>query len=150
MDPSKEYVEKICSLYDDYYDDREEESRPQGTDWFPGMRAEHKSLARFQKELDEQGIKLSRSKLQKILITGGCWTTERSREIQSRYKKYTKKKKDGRQGLSPKAAVERIADELQISTVAVNINLPYEKVVYCLDKKSGNAKRIDRWRAKKT
>ena len=31
--PSKEFINKICSLYGDVYDDREEDSRPGGEDW---------------------------------------------------------------------------------------------------------------------
>ena len=48
-----------------------------------------------------------------------------------------------------KKAVEKIATELEISTVSVNINLPYEKVVYDLEEKSKKARRIERHRAKK-
>ena len=139
--PSIDYINYICSLYNDVYDDRIEDTKPGGLDWIPGAPAEHKSLAAFQKELKEQGIKLSRSKLQKILISGNCWSTERSREVQELYAKYVKKMKPGE-------AVKKIAAELEISTVNVNINLPYGKVVYALENKSGNAKRIDRWRAK--
>ena len=51
--------------------------------------------------------------------------------------------------MPPKAAMKQIADELEISTVSVNINLPYEKTVYDLEEKSGNARRIERWRSKK-
>ena len=139
--PSIDYINYICSLYNDVYDDRIEDTKPGGLDWIPGAPAEHKSLAAFQKELAEQGIKLSRSKLQKILISGGCWSTERSRKVQELYAKYIRKMK-------PEDAVRKIAAELEISTVSVNINLPYEKVVYYLENKSGNAKRIGRWRAK--
>lgn len=141
-DPSAAYVEMICRLYGDVYDDREEDSRPQGTDWKPGIQALHMSLSAFQKKLEKMGQKMSRTKLQKILITGGCWTTERSREIQDIYNKYRKK-------MSPRQAVETIAGELEISTVSVYINLPYEKVVYRLEGKSSNAKRIERYRAMK-
>lgn len=139
--PSTDYINYICSLYGSSYDDRVEDTKPGGADWIPSMQAYHKSLAAFQKELEEQGTKLSRSKLQKILISGGCWSTERSREVQELYAKYVKKMK-------PEEAVKKIAGELEISTVNVNINLPYGKVVYALENKSGNAKRIDRWRAK--
>lgn len=139
--PSADYIRFICSLYNDVYDDRIEDTKPGGLDWIPGMTAEHKSLAAFQRELEEQGIKLSRAKLQKILISGGCWSTERSREVQELYAIYVKKMK-------PEEAVKKVASELEISTVNVNINLPYGKVVYALENKSGNAKRIDRWRAK--
>ena len=75
--PSQEYVALICRLYGDKYDDREEDSKIRGLDWEPGVKASHKSMAAFQKELEEvHGIHLSRTKLQKILITGNCWTTE--------------------------------------------------------------------------
>ena len=139
--PSADYINYICARYNDVYDDRVEDTKPGGLNWIPGVEANHKSLAAFQKELAEQGIKLSRSKLQKILISGGCWSTERSREVQELYAIYVKKMK-------PEEAVKKIAIELEISTVNVNINLPYGKVVYALESKSGNAKRIDRWRAK--
>ena len=142
-DPSAEYVIMICDLYGDVYDDREEDSKPGGEDWIPGVQAEHTSLASFQKQLEEIGMKLSRTKVQKILITGGCWTTERSREVQEMYGKLRKK------GVEPKEAVKQIAEELEISTVSVNINLPYDKTVYDLEDKTSNAKRIDRWRSKR-
>lgn len=141
--PSKDYVEMICRLYGDVYDDREEDSRFGGENWVPGIKALHRSLNSFQKDLEKKyGVKLSRTKLQKILITGGCWTTERSREIQDMYEKYRLK-------MTSKEAVKTIAKELGISTVSVHINLPYEKVVYDLEEKSSNAKRIERYRTKK-
>ena len=148
--PGREYVAFICRLYGDRYDDREEDSRIKGLDWEPGVKAGHKSMGAFQKELEEvHGIHLSRTKLQKILITGGCWSTERSREIQWLYEEYTSLKEKGGRGLSGDAAVREIARHLGISTVSVTINLPYGKVVYGLENKSANARRIDRWRAKK-
>ena len=148
--PSQEYVALICRLYEDVYDDREEDSKINGQDWEPGVKASHKSMASFQKELDEvHGIHLSRTKLQKILISGGCWTTERSREIQWLYEEYTTSKEDGGKGMSSDAAIRAIAKHLEISTVSVIINLPYEKVVYDLEDKSANARRIDRCRARK-
>lgn len=70
-DPSAEYVKMICELYGDVYDDREEDSRPGGEDWVLGIPADHLSLSAFQKRLENIGIKLSRTKVQKILITGG-------------------------------------------------------------------------------
>lgn len=142
-DPSKDYVDYICGLYNDHYDDRMEDSRPGGADWMPGVTADHKSIAAFQKELEnDYGIKLSRSKLQKILITGDCWTTERSRMVQEMFCGYMA------DGMSPADAVRRIAGELEISTVAVNINLPYGKVVYGVPGRSRNAIRCERWRRK--
>ena len=69
---SQDYINFICRLYGDAYDDREEDSRIGGENWEPGMRAAHKSIRLFQKELHEvYDIRLSRSKIQKILITGG-------------------------------------------------------------------------------
>ena len=148
--PGEEYIRMICDLYGDVYDDREEDSRPKGLNWEPGVKAGHKSLGGFQRELEaEHGIHLSRTKLQKILITGGCWTTERSREIQWLYEEYTAVKESGGRGLSAEEAIRAIAKHLGISTVSVTINLPYGKVVYGLENKSANAKRIDKCRAKK-
>ena len=148
--PSQEYVTLICRLYGDKYDDREEDSKIRGLDWEPGVKACHKSMAAFQKELDEvHGIHLSRTKLQKILITGHCWTTERSREVQWLFDEYTTPIESGGKGMNPDQAVIAIAKHLEISTVSVIINLPYGKVVYDLEDKSANAKRIDKCRARK-
>ena len=149
MDPSRDYISFICRLYGDAYDDREEDSRIGGLDWEPGIRAAHKSIRLFQEELkDIHGIELSRSKIQKILITGGAWTTERSREVQRLFEEWTSPKEKGGKGLSPVAAIRAIAKHLNISTVSVSINLPYQKVVYALDEKSKNAERIERCRKK--
>ena len=135
VDPSREYVDYICGLYGDRYDDREEDSKPQGKDWLPGESANHKSLERFRKQLKgNYDIELSTAKIRKILITGGRWSTERSREIQKKY--------------SELKSVPLVAERLGLSTALVVMNLPYEKVVYDLDDKSGNAKRIERWRNK--
>ncbi len=152
--PSEEfgraYVERICRLYGDVYDDREEDSRIKGLDWVPGMKAGHKSMGAFQKELEEvHGIHLSRTKLQKILITGGCWTTERSREIQELYAEYTAPAGEGGRGMPPDEAIREIAGHLGISTVSVSINLPYGKAVYGLEERSANAVRIARCRERK-
>ncbi len=135
-DASGEYVDFICGLYGDIYDDREEDSKPQGKDWIPGEYANHKSLEEFRKQLKgNYDIVLSTAKIRKILITGGCWSTERSREIQ---KKYTELKN-----------VTLVAKDLGLSTALVIMCLPYKKVVYDLEDKSGNAKRIEKWRNKK-
>ena len=137
----------ICRIYGDVYDDREEDSRIRGLDWVPGVKAGHKSIAAFQKELEEvHGIRLSRTKIQKILVTGGCWTTERSREIREMYEAYTS---PGGKGMAPEDAVRVIAGHLGLSRASVIINLPYGKGVYDLEDKSENAKRIEKCRARK-
>jgi len=68
QEPSKEYIEYICTLYGDIYDDRIEDCKPPaagddfrdpGEDWRPGREAEHKSIVAFQRELNAMGIKLS-------------------------------------------------------------------------------------------
>ena len=148
--PGRDYVKRICGLYGDVYDDREEDSRIRGLNWEPGVKASHKSISAFQKELEEEdGIHLSRTKIQKILITGGCWTTERSREIQELFEEYMlPEEKDGR-GLEAVAAVTAIAEHLGISRVSVVINLPYGKGVYRLEEKSANARRIEKCRKNK-
>ena len=92
------------------------------------------------------GIKLSTSKIKKILVSGGCWTTERSREIGRLYVVLTKTAEDGEQGLSEREAVKRIAAELGVSAVTVSVNLPYQSVVYKLEKRSKNAVKCERWR----
>lgn len=158
QEPSKEYIEYICSLYGDIYDDRIEDCRPPaagddfrdpGDDWKPGREADHKSLNAFQRELSDMGIKLSTSKIRKILITGDCWTTERSREIAEMFERYTTEKDSGGLGLSEDQAVKSIAAELEVSLVTVNVNLPYRNVVYNLENRSSNAVRCARYKERK-
>ena len=132
--PSQEFIEKICSLYNDVYDDREEDSAPGGEDWKPGSKALHESLVAFQKRLAEYGYKMSSAKIRKILISGGCWTTETSREIQKQYESI--------------GSVKKVAEVLKVSEALVKMYLPYERTVYDLEDKSGNARRIQRWREK--
>ena len=135
-DPSKEFIDMICSLYGDVYDDREEDSRPGGEDWTPGEKAMHTSLAAFQKELKEiHNIELSTAKLRKILITGGCWTTERSRAVAELFERYH--------------SISRVAEDLDVSEALVTMYLPYGRTVYDLEDRSGNARRIQRWRKKR-
>lgn len=157
-EPSREYIEYICSLYGDTYDDRIEDSRPPaagddyrdpGDDWKPGQAADHKSLNAFQKELLSMGIRLSSSKIRKILITGGCWTTERSREISDLFDRYTAPSSEGGNGIAPDIAVKRISKELEVSQQTVNMNLPYQNVVYNLENRSSNAVRCARYKQRK-
>ena len=156
--PSQDYIDYICSLYGSSYDDRIENTAPPtagdqmripGEDWLPGVPANHKSLQAFKKELEQQGIKLSTSKIKKILITGGLWTTETSRTIQTRFNLYTSSVEDGGSGMSGADAVKRIAEEQRISLVSVSVNLPYMDVVYNLPEPSANAKRCRRWKERK-
>ena len=158
QEPSKEYIEYICALYGDIYDDRVEDCKPPaagddfrdpGEDWRPGQIADHKSLAAFQRELKAIGINLSSSKIRKILITGGCWTTERSREIADLFDLYTSPEEDGGYGLSEYLAAKKIAAELEVSLVTVNVNLPYRNVVYNLENRSKNAVRCARYKERK-
>lgn len=134
-DPSGEFIKYICDLYGDIYDDREEDSRPGGADWEHGVTAAHLSLGAFQRELKEKGIELSTAKIRKILITGGCWTTERSREVAELYEKYK--------------SVKAVAEALELSPSLITMYLPYEKTVYDLEEKSSGAKRAARCREKK-
>ncbi len=145
-----EYVEMICRLYGDVYDDREEESKPGGESWAPGKKAMHLSLSAFQKQLsDIYDIKLSSSKLRKILITGGCWTTERSREVQALYEDCVTERENGGKGMKPEEAVRAVAEDLGVSIQTVCMNLPYERTVYNFPGKSRNAVRCDRAREKR-
>ena len=136
-DPGKDYIGRICALYNDVYDDREEDSRPGGESWTPGKPALHTSLESFRRELEnDHGIRLSTAKIRKILITGGRWTTERSREVAKLYEQY--------------GSVSRVAEELGLSAGLVTTYLPYRRTVYDLEEKSGNARRIDRWRGRRS
>ncbi len=136
-DPERDYIRRICALYNDLYDDRKEDSRPGGESWVPGKKALHTSLESFRRELqDGYGIWLSTAKIRKILITGGRWTTERSREVAELYERY--------------GSVSRVAEELGLSPGLVTTYLPYQRTVYDLEEKSGNARRIDRWRERRT
>ena len=155
---SREFIKYICGLYGDHYDDRIENSRPPvagnrsckpGDDWAPGQAAGHKSLISFQKQLADMDIKLSTSKIRKILITGGCWSTERSRQIRRLLDTYTKAPSEGGEGLSVDTAVRRISDELGVSLATVSMNIPYQDVVYKLENRSGNARRCARYRERK-
>ncbi len=132
--PGRAFIEMICRLYHDRYDDREEDSRPGGESWQPGVKALHTSLEQFRKELGEKGVRMSTTKIRKILITGGMWSTERSREVMRLYEKT--------------GSVGRVAEELGLSAGAVITYLPYRKGVYDLEEKSGNARRIERFREK--
>lgn len=156
--PSKEFIDYICKLYDDVYDDRVEDCKPPtagveyrvpGSDWIPGQTTKHKSLITFQKEMENMGIKLSSSKIRKILITGGCWSTERSREIGELFNEYTKPKSEGGEGMPNDEAISKISAELDVSVVTVSVNLPYQNVVYKLENKSSNAKRCARYKERK-
>ena len=67
--PTKEFVDQICGIYGDHYDDREEDSRPGGANWRPGVRAAHRSISSFQRDLQEvHGISLSRSRIFPVLL----------------------------------------------------------------------------------
>lgn len=134
-DPSADFIEMICNLYGDRYDDRDEDSKPGGADWIPGQRAGHTSLAAFKAELKKYGYDISTAKIRKILITGNCWSTERSREVAELYQRY--------------GSVKRVAAELGVSCALVTMYLPYDKTVYDLEDKTGNARRVARWREKK-
>ena len=156
--PSSDYIDYICSLYNSSYDDRIENTAPPtaggdnrtpGDDWMPGVPANHKSLISFQRELAEQGIRLSTSKIKKILITGGLWTTQQTRTIQEMFRLYTSSLEDGGEGMDPASAIKRIADELEISTVSVSVSLPYSSVVYNLENRSSNAKRCARYKLRR-
>ena len=46
-------------------------------------------------------------------------------------------------------SIPRVAKELGVTDALVTMYLPYGKTVYDLEEKSGNAKRIKRWREKK-
>ena len=132
--PSQTFINQICELYGDVYDDRQEDSKINGHNWKPGEKSWHKSLKAFQEELATKGIHISTSKLRKILITGHCWSTAQSREIQKLYDRY--------------GSVSRVAESLDFSEAYVVMNLPYSRVVYDLEEKSETAKRLNQRRGR--
>lgn len=137
MKPTDDFVTKICYLYGEAYDDRDEEKVP------IGKRSNHKSLKEFQRELKEQGIELSLSKIIKVLVSGGKYSTERSRQIQRIYQDYIN------QGCPENEAAQLTAEDCEVSTATVCMHLPYKKTAYNLENKSGNAKRCDKYRESK-
>ncbi|MBQ9210408.1 MAG: hypothetical protein IJ153_01805 [Clostridia bacterium] len=146
---AEEYIRKICELYGDRYDDREEDSRLGGEDWQPGQKARHMSLRAFQRKLkNEENIQISTGKIQKILISGGCWSTERSRIVGELYHEYTARRMDGGENMDRASAIQCIAMDLGIDPQTVSINLPYDKVVYELEDKTKNAIYCERYRKK--
>ena len=46
-------------------------------------------------------------------------------------------------------SIRKVAEVLGVSDALVTMYLPYGKVVYDLEEKSGGAKRTERWREKK-
>ena len=157
---TQKLIQQICEIYDDSYDDRIEDSRPPvagrvdgrpdkraaGANWEPGMPAAHKSLSSFKKELeDKHGIRLSTSKIRKLLISGGVWTTQRSREVQALYDELLREHHENR----PDQAVRKISKRLGISVAAVSMNLPYINGANKLKNRSKNAVRCLRYRDKK-
>ena len=80
-DPGQEYIRRVCALYNDRYDDREEDSRPGGESWAPGKLALHTSLESFRRELEkDHGIRLSTAKIR--TEPGGRKTVRAVRERQ--------------------------------------------------------------------
>ncbi len=55
-------------------------------------------------------------------------------------------KDDGSYGFPEDLAVKKIAAELEVSLVTVNVNLPYRNVVYNLENRSKNAVRCARYK----
>lgn len=131
---TKDFIEQICGLYGDNYNDTEEDSSLGGSDWAPGKEANHKSLRRFKEELEEMDIHLSTSKIRKILISGGVYSTELSRSVAKEMEIYKDAKK--------------VAKVLGISTSTVTTYLPYQRQVYN-EEPSENARTIKKWREKK-
>ena len=71
--PGQDFIRRICSLYNDSYDDREEDSRPGGENWTPGGKALHTSLESFRRELRDCGRRNGAGKLQNCMSgTAAC------------------------------------------------------------------------------
>ena len=77
-------------------------------------------------------MELSPMKTRKILITGGCYSTDLSTEIGELYK-------DGK-------TVGEIAEILNTTPANVNSYLPYERIIYNMEERSVEADRQARYR----
>lgn len=137
---TSDFIEQICALYGDEYNDSIEDSSLGGSDWAPGKTANHKSLRRFKEELDEAGVHLSTGKIRKILITGGCYSTQLSREVGRELERYS--------SLPEKERIRKVSEVLDISPKTVNMYSPYSRQVYN-EEPSENARVIKTWREKK-
>lgn len=80
-------------------------------------------------------FELSPMKARKILITGGCYSTDLSTEIGELYK-------DGK-------TVGEIAVLLSMTSANVNSYLPYERIIYNMEERSVEADRQQRYRDRK-
>lgn len=78
---------------------------------------------------------MSPMKTRKVLITGGCYSTDLSTEIGELWK-------DGK-------TVGEIAELLSTTTANVNSYLPYERIIYNMDERSVEADRQQRYRDRK-
>ena len=78
---------------------------------------------------------LSPMKTRKILITGGCYSTDLSTEIEALYK-------DGK-------TISQIAELLSTTPANVNSYLPYERIIYGMEERSVEADRQARYRERK-
>ena len=94
---------------------------------------------------EEMLVRYGFSKIRKILISGGCWSTERSREVQALYLTLMQSEPD----INPDQIVTVISKMLGISKPAVVVNLPYINGINRLETISKNAARCARYREKK-
>lgn len=136
-----DFIDRICELYNDCYDDAEEDSSIGGSDWKPGKLANHKSLASFKAELEESGIYLSTGKIRKILITGGRYSTTLSRSIDEELENYAYITSD-------KERIAKVAEKLSLSPKTVSMYMPYTRQVYN-ESPSQNAQSVKKWRLKR-
>ena len=82
-----------------------------------------------------KSLEMSPMKVRKILITGGCYATDLSTEIEELYR-------DGK-------TVGEIAMLMNMTPANVNAYLPYEKIIYNMEEKSPDADRHERYRERK-
>ena len=151
LEPSMEYIRKICKLYDFVYDDRTKVDwvKVDGEKIYQGKK--YRSLRDFQEEVRVQcGERLSINKLKKILISGGCYSTQATREVQQRLAELTASVEEGGQGMSRDQAIVRIATEMERDPDGIYLLIPYRTTVYSLKEKTKNAIRIERYRQRRT
>ncbi len=128
-----ELVEKICSFFGRVYDDFEEERHQALRGHTPGDE-KWEEIMMGDPTINEtaEEFDITSMKVRKLLITGGCYDTEMYRGV-----KRLKEK-----GMS----VEQIAEKLQKKPGTIRSYLPYERVIYNLEKRSVNADRLQRFK----
>lgn len=137
-------ITTACTYFGTPFDDR---SDAYSIFYAPhGQEPEHVTLHQV-----ADAMNISTVKVRKLLISGGSYSTEKSREIQERYKDlvkiYTMKGINRRQ--AEKKAVLTISVEMKLGRASVYSYLPFKNTAYGIEDRSPAAIRQERYRNRK-